>query len=94
MSDKFKNVPIEEDTVILHRAEGCLGNYDVLYEKWSWEGVTADCFIFANKDIQDLTDSQLIDEVKTSPMLKDSSKIEIKRSDSGFTFVSFNFTAK
>lgn len=93
MSDKFKNVPVDEDTAILHRAEGNLGEYHVLYEKWSWEGVTADCFIFANEDIQGLTDQQIIEEVKTSPMVKGSSKIDIKRSDSGFTFVSFNFEA-
>ena len=91
MSDKLKIVPVEEDTRILFRKEARLGNYDVLYEMWSWEGISAESIIFASDDISDLTDEELEQEVRKSPLVKKESAVTIKRLDSGFTFVNFNF---
>jgi len=91
MSDKFKNVPVEEDTNIIFSLEAQFGNYEILYQKWSWEGVTAESLIFDSRDVADLTDEELIAEVKTSPLLKEESKVTLTRNDSGFVFVNFNF---
>ena len=91
MSDKFKNVPVEEDTTIIFSLEAQFGNYEILYQKWSWEGVTAESLIFDSRDVADLTDEELISEVKTSPRLKEESKVTLTRNDSGFVFVNFNF---
>jgi hypothetical protein len=91
MSDKLKNVPVEEDTRILFRKEARLGNYDVLYERWSWEGISAESLIFSNDDVSDLTDEDLEQEVRKSPLVKKESAVTIKRLDAGFTFVNFNF---
>jgi hypothetical protein len=41
--------------------------------------------------VADLTDEELIAEVKTSPLLKEESQVTLKRGDSGFVFVNFNF---
>ena len=57
LSNKFKQVPIDEDTEILYREEKKLGQYDVLYEKWNWDGVIAESIIFANEDIDNLDDA-------------------------------------
>jgi hypothetical protein len=38
-----------------------LGDYDVLYQMWNWDGITTDSFIFLSSDIYNLTDV----EVKT-----------------------------
>ncbi len=51
MSKKFGNVPVEGDTRIIFRQEASLGKYEVLHEKWSWEGIFAESFIFLNKDV-------------------------------------------
>jgi len=91
MIKKFDNVPVEEDTRILFRKEAKLGNYDVLYEMWSWEGISAESLIFVNDDVSDLTDEELEREVRKSPLVKKDSAITIKRLDIGFTFVNFNF---
>jgi len=91
MTDKFKNVPVEKDTRILFRNEAKLGDYDVLYEMWSWEGISAESIIFASDDISALTDEELEQEVRKSTLLKKESAVTIKRLDSGFTFVNFNF---
>ena len=91
MTDKFKTVPVEEDTRILFRNEAKLGDYDVLYEMWSWEGISAESIIFESDDIAALTDEELEQEVRQSPLVKKESALTIKRLDSGFTFVNFNF---
>jgi len=91
MSKKFDDVPVDEDTRIMFRQEAGLGKFDVLYEKWSWEGISAESIIFANDDVADMTDNELEQEVRKSPLVKKESDITIKRLDVGFTFVNFNF---
>lgn len=91
MSGKFDNVPVESDTKILFQLETRFGNYDVLYQKWFWDGVNAESLIFATEDIVDISDDQLKMEVRNSPLLKKNSRITIKRLENEFTFVNFNF---
>jgi hypothetical protein len=91
MTDKFNKVPIEDDTAILFQTEAKLGRYDILYQKWFWDGITAESIIFANEDVDDLEEEEIIKEVKASPLLKKDSKITLKRSGTGYTFVNFNF---
>jgi hypothetical protein len=92
MTDKFKEVPIEEGTKIIFRNEAKLGEYDILYEMWRWDGITAESVIFMSEDVVNVTDNDLKSEIRMSPLLKDKdSQITLKRSSSGFTFVNFNF---
>ena len=91
MTKKFKNVPADKDTRILFRHEAKFGEYEVLYEMWSWEGISAESLIFANDDVLDLTDEEIELEVRKSPLVKLDSAITIKRLSDGFTFVNFNF---
>jgi len=91
---KFNNVPVEEDTKILFQQEVTLGEYEVLYQKWIWDGITAESIIFADEDIVKLKDNEIKAAVKTSPLLKEDSSITLNRSESGFTFVNFNFKAE
>ena len=92
MSDKFKNVPKDEGTKIISQNEMKLGIYDVLFEQWFFEGIAANSFIFDNKDIKDLSDEELKTLVKPHVRIYPASEIIVKRSESGFTFVNFNFT--
>ena len=91
MSKKFDSVPADDDTKILFRLEAKLGEFDILYEKWSFEGVTAESFIFANDDVTGMTDDEIEQEVRKSPLVEKGSQVLIKRLDAGFTFVNFNF---
>jgi len=88
---RFSNVPVEDDTAILCSLECKLGEMDVLYQQWIWDGITAESFIFINDDVAMLSDAELEKETRSSPMMKSDSGITIKRDDSGFTFVNFNF---
>ena len=91
MSSKFDNVPSDEGTAILFGQEMKLGDFDVLYQKWHWEGITAESIIFANADIVGLSDKEIEAEVKASPLLQPGSSTTLTRTGSGFTFVNFNF---
>ena len=91
MITKFRNVPIEDDTKILISVEASLGKFNVLYQKWRWEGVTAESLIFESNDVAELSDEQILNEVRSSPLLLAESKITISRSPSGYVFVNFNF---
>ena len=88
---KFENVPVEEDTKIIFEQEATLGGYEILYQKWFWDGISAESIIFANEDVAELKDNEIKAEVKESPLLKEGSSITLKRTESGFTFVNFNF---
>ena len=92
MSDKFKNIPVEEGTKIIFSTEAKFGAYVILYQKWRWEGVTAESIIFESQDVAELSEEDIVNEVKTSPLLKENSKVTFKRAESGFVFVNFNFT--
>ena len=91
MATKFENVPVEADTKVLFQEEAKFGQYDILYQKWYWDGITAESIIFVSEDVAELTDDQLEEDVKTSPLVKTDSSVTISRSASGFTFVNFNF---
>ncbi len=90
LSNKFKNIPIDEDTKILHREKKKIDRYDVLYEKWYWDGITAESIIFANEDIADLDDVLIEKLVRSSDLFKSNSSLHIQHSNSEFTFVNLS----
>ena len=57
--EKFSNVLVEDDTTILFSLECKLGERDILFQKWLWDGITAESFIFVSDDVADLTDAAL-----------------------------------
>ena len=91
MSDKFINVPVDQETKILFQQLATLGEFEVLYQKWFWDGITAESIIFANQDVTGLGEEDIKNEVRSSPLVNKDSKITFNCSDSGFTFVNFNF---
>ena len=93
MTNKFSAAPIENGTNILFELNATLDDYDVLYQMWSWDGVTAESFIFLSSDIADLTDEEVKTLAKSSPMIKSDSELTMVRHEDGFTFVNFNFKA-
>ena len=93
LTNKFTAVPIEQDTNILFQLNATLEDYDVLYQVWIWDGVTAESFIFLSSDISDLTDDEVKTLAKSSPMIKADSDLTMVRHEDGYTFVNFNFKA-
>jgi hypothetical protein len=90
---KFDNVPTETDTKITLNIETMFGEYPVLYQKWIWDGIEASSLIFDNDDVSDIDLNTLIDEVKNSALVDDSSKEITSKISGEYTFINFNFNA-
>ena len=84
-------MPIENGTKILFELNAKLDDYDVLYQMWVWDGITAESFIFLSTDIATLTDDEVKALSKSSPMIKEDSELTMSRNAEGYTFVNFNF---
>lgn len=93
MNDAFRNVPVEEDTKILRREIIAVDGHEVLYEKWFWDGVKGETFVFVSTEVAKLSDGELEQLARQSALLDPASQITIKRAESGYTFVNFNFRA-
>jgi hypothetical protein len=88
---KFDNVPTEADTAITLSLESKFGEYDVLYQQWIWDGIQANSLIFDNDDIADIELQSLIEEVRNSPLVNDTSQELTTKLSKQFTFINFNF---
>ena len=67
MMSKFNNIPEQKDTEIIFRAETRFGDFDVVYEKWKWDGILAESIIFDEDDVSEMDDDEIINQVKDSP---------------------------
>lgn len=93
MTEKFKDIPVEEDTRIIASLEAKIADYDVVYQKWYWAGIQAESVIFFNEDIADLSEAQIKDEVaQCTALVKENSQLTFKKVEK-YTFVNFNFVA-
>jgi len=90
MSNKFENIPVEEDTKILMSSPMRWGDLDIVYQKWNWEGIVAESIIFLSDDVKEMDDEALEADVRSSPLIHVDSQVTIKRVEK-FTFVNFNF---
>lgn len=88
---KFENVKTDEDTVITSQVECMFGDYDVLYQKWIYDGIDAESLIFCNDDIATSPLNDLVDDVRKSPLVNDSNKEITTSVNEQYTFVNFNF---
>lgn len=92
MSEKFKDLPLEEDTQIISSIEARIDQYDVVYQKWYWDGIQAESIIFYNEDVAELSEEQIKKEVALcTAIVKEGSEMTYKKGEK-YTFVNFNFT--
>ena len=93
---KFNNIPEQKDTKIIFREETRFGDFDVVYEKWEWDGILAESIIFDEDDVSEMNDDEIINQVKDSPLFDE--KIypgdPTIRHISGLVFVNLNFISK
>ncbi|QIW10576.1 hypothetical protein FIP56_07630 [Francisella sp. LA112445] len=90
--DKFENVPVDDETVILSSNQVTIDKYDVLYQLLERDYILAESMIFVSEDVDKLTDDELkqlvINAVSVS---KSEMTLTRNRNEHGFTFVNFNF---
>jgi len=91
MENKFKNVPVEEDTRILSQKVVQLNGIDALYQSWAWDGIRASSLIFSEEDVSTMENDAILDMVKASSFPSESTAYTFKRMECGFVFVNFDF---
>ena len=88
---KFDDVPTEDETRILISKNAKWGDFDTLYQIWTWAGVQAESLIFLTKDISMIPESELLEDIRSSAMVKDKDTEITCKTTSKFTFFNFNF---
>ena len=92
MKNKFDKIPVDEGTKILIDLDMNLGKYSIRYQKWFWDGIYAESFIFLNQDIETMSQQDIIAEAKKSDMVKKGKDEETTYTKGDtYTFVNFNF---
>ncbi|WGF92644.1 hypothetical protein [Aequorivita marisscotiae] len=91
MTEKFKDLPVEEGTKIILSTEAVIEDFDVVYQKWYWDGIYAESVIFLNDDIAHLNEDQVRHEVALcTALVKENTEMTYKKGEK-YTFVNFNF---
>jgi len=85
ISEKFKNIPVDDDTRIISREQIKVGKYDTIHEKWFWDGVYAESYVFFNEDIKGLSEEDILSFTGQKKQFSVYKKLDI------YTFVNFNF---
>ena len=83
IDEKFAAIPVEKDTRVLSRVQVKIGDYDAVHEKWFWEGISAESYIFLSDEIKELSEEEILDMVGEEAAT-------FKRMET-YTFVNFNF---
>lgn len=86
INNKFSQVTQDSDTKITYSEVIELHGFDaftVLHEKWIWDGIEAQSYIFYNEDIKELTEKDLLKKI--GKIDATYSKGEI------YTFINFDF---
>jgi hypothetical protein len=95
MEDKFKDVPVDEETKIIFESKMKFDNKDILYQKWIWDGIMGESIIFYFDDVKELNDEEFVNYIKSSDIVADKSSITIAKSkDEKYRFANFNFVTE
>ncbi len=90
---KFHNVPDDPGTQIIFETEAEFEDFDVLFQRWMWDGIEGESLIFIANDVSHLSDEELVKKVEESALNTVKSGVTIKRNTHGYTFLNLNFEA-
>lgn len=96
-SSRFKEITMDEGGRLYSETMAKAGELDVLVQVWSLDGIAGQSVIFANEDVEGLSDEEIKSLVKEEFSLNEKMRKELTisnpsiRKKTGFTFVNFNF---
>ena len=91
MASEWDEIPEDEETKILSTKEVKVGELAACYQKWFWDGITAESLIFKSAALAGRSDQELEAMLRATSWPEKGSEVTIQHSDNGFTFVNFNF---
>ena len=64
LEEKFKDVPDDRGTLIIHSDFGKIGGFDVKFEFWTYSHYAGVSAIFLREEVQDITHQEIVELVK------------------------------
>jgi len=95
MNDKEKKLlerPVESDTKILVKKLVNFGEFQALYEKWVWDGISASSIVCLEEDVASMSKEDLIKFIFEKMQLP-VDKQTTHSVSGGYVFVNFGFDA-
>lgn len=91
MNNIFENLCVDKDTKILSREQIKVKNYDVMLEKWSWDGLIGHSAIIPEQQIKAMGDDKIQEYFIQELAIE--GKVTISRGKSGFVYLNYGFKA-
>jgi hypothetical protein len=88
----FPNVPADEGTRILSEKKMEIDSIPALFQKWSFDGITAYSAIFRDEDVVGYGDEELFQKIKDNIDVGPDTRRTIVRGEAGYTLVNFKFS--
>jgi len=93
LSARFDQVPSDPDTEVRKKREVEVDGYPALHQQWDWQGISGESLIFADPDVNGLSNTALKKLVASSKFVKGQGPVMLNRTDEGYIFVNFNYGA-
>ncbi len=90
MNRNLNNIPSEPEATILFQQLGVFDDIPACYQTWQFDGIRGESIIFHQRDLKNRKDTDLIEKVKASQLVKASSQITLSRNPPGYLFINFN----
>ena len=86
----FTHRHIDQDTRVLGEEYRRHDGYDLLMERWVWDGIKGNSIIFLTRQVGGLSDFTLEDLAREIAGLEPFDRVTLKREE-GFTYVNYGF---
>lgn len=57
--NRFSNIPVDDDTLIIDQYELIINGISALYQTWIWDGIMTVSLIFMADDVNDFNEDEL-----------------------------------
>jgi hypothetical protein len=88
--ERFASRAIDEDTKILSTEYLCQEGFEMLLEKWFWDGIKGKSLIFVNEQVEKLSDGEVEALSRKILHLDPEAQVTFKRAE-GFSYLNFDF---
>lgn len=93
MGGRFDQVPADPETEVRKKREVEVDGYPALHQQWDWQGISGESLIFADPDVDGLSNTALKKLVASSPFVQGKGPVMLNRTSEGYIVVNFNYGA-
>ena len=94
MQEKFKNIPVDDDTIILFESPMKYGELDCVLQTWRFENIQGKSLIFYADDLDEKSDDEWKDWLLSTSQIvqnRNKDKITLSKNPTVHPYVFFNF---